>query len=93
MSAEAYAAIWHRVQDSGSERSRWKDTEKHRANDRYIVYTVTPEKRAKEATVRRGIIDGSYCEVLNTADLIGKEIVTSGQTFVNNNALLNIINK
>jgi len=64
-----------------------------RANDRYIVYTVTPEKRAKEATVRRGIIDGSYCEVLNTADLIGKEIVTSGQTFVNNNALLNIINK
>ena len=64
-----------------------------RANARYIVYTVTPEKRAKEATVRRGIIDGSYCEVLNTADLIGKEIVTSGQTLVNNNALLNIINK
>ena len=64
-----------------------------RANDRYIVYTVTPEKRAKDATVVRGIVDGKYCEVLNSAELMGKDIVVSGQTFVNNNSLLNIINK
>ena len=64
-----------------------------RANDRYMVYTVTADKRAKDTTVERGIIDGSYCEVLNTAELLGKEVVTTGQTFVNNNALLNIINK
>ena len=64
-----------------------------RANDRYMVYTVTAEKRAQDTTVERGIIDGNYCEILNASELLGKEIVTSGQTFVNNNALLNIINK
>ena len=64
-----------------------------RANDRYIVYTVNAEKRAREATVTRGIVDGKFCEVLNSAELMGKEIVVTGQTFVNNNAMLNIINK
>ena len=64
-----------------------------RANDRYIVYTATAEKRAKEAVVKRGIIDGKYCEVVNAVELMGKDIVVTGQTFVNNNSLLNILNK
>lgn len=63
-----------------------------RANDRYIVFTVDQNKRAQNITVVRGIIDGKYCEVLNAPELLGKEIVVSGQTFVNNNTLLNIIN-
>ena len=63
-----------------------------RANDRYIVFTVDQNKRAQNVTVVRGIIDGKYCEVLNAPELMGKEIVVSGQTFVNNNTLLNIIN-
>lgn len=64
-----------------------------RANNRYIVYTVTAEGRAKEADVVRGVNDGGYCEILNHADLSGKEIIITGQTFVNNNALLDITNR
>lgn len=63
-----------------------------RANDRYIVFTVDQNKRAQAVTVARGIIDGSYCELLNAPELLGKDVVISGQTFVNNNALLNITN-
>ena len=64
-----------------------------RANDRYIVFTVDDKNRAQAATVARGIIDGKYCEVLNTAELQGKRVIVSGQTFVNNNALLQITNE
>ena len=60
---------------------------------RTSVYTATAEKRAKEAAVKRGIIDGKYCEVVNAVELMGKDIVVTGQTFVNNNSLLNILNK
>ena len=63
-----------------------------RANDRYIVFTVDQNKRAQAVTVARGIIDGNYCEVLNATDLLGKDVVVAGQTFVNNNALLSITN-
>ena len=63
-----------------------------RANDRYIVFTVDQNKRAQAVTVARGIIDGSYCEVLNASELLGKDVVVTGQTFVNNNALLSITN-
>jgi multidrug efflux pump subunit AcrA (membrane-fusion protein) len=63
-----------------------------RANDRYIVFTVDQNKRAQAVTVARGIIDGSYCELLNAPELLGKDVVISGQTFVNNNALLSITN-
>ncbi len=63
-----------------------------RANDRYIVFTADENNRAKSVTVKRGIKDGNFCEVLNVADLQDKQVVISGQTFVNNNALLNIIN-
>ena len=61
-----------------------------RANDRYIVYIVDENIRAREVTVQRGVVDGKYCEILNAGDLTGKQIVVTGQTFVNNNALLDI---
>lgn len=62
-----------------------------RANERYIVYYVTGEGRAQELEVKRGITDGKYCEVLNAADFGDKRVVITGQTYVNNNTLLDII--
>jgi hypothetical protein len=64
-----------------------------RANDRYIVYTVNDENRAQELEVKRGIVDGKYCEVLNDGDFGAKYVVITGQTYVNNNTLLDITNK
>ena len=63
-----------------------------RANDRYIVFTVNENNRAKSMDITRGIVDKNYCEILNFRELDGKLIVVTGQTFVNNNALLQIIN-
>jgi len=63
-----------------------------RANDRYIVFTVDKDNRARSIEVSRGIVDKNYCEILNPGELAGKQIVVTGQTFVNNNALLQIIN-
>ena len=59
-----------------------------RANDRYIVYAVDSENRAKSFDVVRGIVDGKYCEVLNAAELLKERFVVTGQTFVNNGSLL-----
>ena len=39
-------------------------------------------------TVKRGIIDGNYCEVVNASEIIGRKFVITGQTFINNGALL-----
>lgn len=59
-----------------------------RANDRYIVYAIGPDNRAKSFDVVRGIVDGKYCEVVNAAELLKERFVVTGQTFVNNGALL-----
>ena len=62
-----------------------------RANDRYIAYTIGKDNRAESVEVKRGIIDGNYCEILNAAEVQGRRFVTTGQTFINNGALLQII--
>ena len=59
-----------------------------RANDRYIVYAIGPDNRAKSFDVVRGIVDGKYCEVLNATELLKERFVVTGQTFVNNGSLL-----
>ena len=64
-----------------------------RANDRYIVYAVDPNNRAKSFNVIRGIVDGKYCEVVNAAELLKERFVVTGQTFVNNGSLLRAINQ
>ena len=64
-----------------------------RANNRYIVYTVTGENRAQELEVKRGVLDGKYCEVVNAEAFGEKYVVVTGQTYVNNNTLLDISNK
>ena len=63
-----------------------------RANDRYIVYAIDPDNRAKSIDVARGIVDGKYCEVLNAEKLLNERFVVTGQTFVNTGALLRPIN-
>ncbi len=63
-----------------------------RANNRMIAYTVNSGNRAESVDVERGIVDGNFCEIVNYPGIIGKRFVISGQTFVNNGALLTIIN-
>ncbi len=63
-----------------------------RANDRYIVYAIDKDNRAKSIDVARGIVDGKYCEVINAAAIMNERFVVTGQTFVNNGALLRPIN-
>lgn len=63
-----------------------------RANDRYIVYAIDKDNRAKSIDVVRGIVDGKYCEVVNADNLLNERIVVTGQTFVNNGSLLRPIN-
>ncbi|MBQ9088031.1 MAG: efflux RND transporter periplasmic adaptor subunit [Lentisphaeria bacterium] len=64
-----------------------------RANDRYIAFTVNKDNRAESVEIIRGIIDGQNCEIVNAAEILGKRFVVSGQTFINNGALLKIITK
>ena len=64
-----------------------------RANDRYIVYAIDENKRAKSFNVVRGIVDGKYCEVVNAPELLKERFVVTGQTFVNNGSLLRAINQ
>lgn len=63
-----------------------------RANNRLIAYTVNGEKRAESVEIRRGIVDGGFCEILNAEQYLDKVFVVTGQTFVNNGSLLNIVN-
>lgn len=62
-----------------------------RAGDRYIAYAVDDDNRAKSFDVTRGIVDGSYVEVVNAAELMNERFVITGQTFVNNGALLQAV--
>lgn len=64
-----------------------------RANDRYIVYAIDENKRAKSFNVVRGIVDGKYCEVVNAPELLKERFVVTGQTFVNNGSLLRVVNE
>lgn len=63
-----------------------------RANNRYIVYAVGEGNRAKSFDVKPGIVDGTYREILNPEKLLKEQIVVSGQSFVNVNALLRVSN-
>lgn len=60
-------------------------------NDRYIVYAIDEKSRAKSFDVRKGIVDGSYCEVIGAEKLLKEKIVVAGQTFVNNGSLLEVV--
>ncbi len=61
-----------------------------RANNRYIVYTAGPGNRAKSFTVKPGIVDGNYREVLNPEEIMKEQVIVSGQSFVNAGALLRV---
>ena len=63
-----------------------------RANDRHIAYAVDDKGSAQNVEIERGIIDGKFCEVRNSAKLTDKKFVVTGQTFVNNGARLKVIN-
>ena len=62
-----------------------------RANDRHIAYTVDDRGRARSVEIKRGIVDGKFCEVENSSGLLDKRFVVTGQTFVNNGAHLKVV--
>ena len=64
-----------------------------RANNRRIVFTVDAENRAQNVVVKQGIIDGSFCEIENASGLLGKQVIVTGQTYVNNGAKVQIVKK
>lgn len=61
-----------------------------RANNRYIVYAAGADKRAKSFSVKAGLVDGVYREVLNPEQIMKEDIIVSGQSFVNAGALLRV---
>ena len=63
-----------------------------RANSRYIVYALDKGSKAKSIEVKRGIVDGVYCEVLDGKKLLNEKFIITGQTFVNNGAEVKVIN-
>ena len=62
-----------------------------RANDRYIAYTVDDRDVAHSVEIKRGIIDGKFCEVVNASELAGLRFVVTGQTFINNGTRLKVV--
>ena len=63
-----------------------------RANKRRIAYAVGENNLATSFDITPGIVDGKFCEVVNSAKLLDKEFVVVGQNFVNAGAELQIIN-
>ena len=59
-----------------------------RANNRMIAFTVNDQMRAQSVDIRRGITDGGFSEILNAGEMLKHRFVISGQTFINNGALL-----
>ena len=64
-----------------------------RANDRRIVFTVDKDQKAQSVIVKQGIIDGGYCEIENAPELLGKQVIVTGQTYVNNGSRVQVIKK
>ncbi len=64
-----------------------------RANNRYIAFTFGKDNRAESVVVQRGIIDGNFCEIVNASEVQGRRFITTGQTFINNGALLQEIER
>ena len=59
-----------------------------RANGRMIAFTVNKDMRAESVEIKKGITDSGFSEILNAGELTGRRFVISGQTFINNGALL-----
>ena len=59
-----------------------------RAENRMIAYTADEKSRARSVEIKRGIVDGGFCEILNAGDILDKRFVVTGQTFINNGSLL-----
>ena len=58
--------------------------------NRFFVFTADAENRAKSVTVKRGIIDGGNCQLLDPGDLLKKRVIVAGQYFVNDGDLLTV---
>ena len=64
-----------------------------RAGNRRIIYAAGSDNRAASTEVTIGITDNGYTEIVNAKDLLGKDLIISGQTFINNGSLLETVKR
>jgi RND family efflux transporter MFP subunit len=62
-----------------------------RADDKMIAFTMTGDKKAMSVNIEKGITDNGMTEILNGKEYLDRKFVVSGQTFINNGALLSEI--
>ena len=60
---------------------------------KFVVYTATPDSKAKSIEVKKGIVDQERCQILNPEKLMKERILVSGQRFVNDGSRLSIAAK
>ena len=64
-----------------------------RSENKMIAFTMNKDKRAQSVEISRGIVDRGYAEILNADEHLDKNFVVTGQNFVNNNSLLQVIER
>ncbi|MBE6399763.1 MAG: efflux RND transporter periplasmic adaptor subunit [Lentisphaerae bacterium] len=62
-----------------------------RAAGRRLAYTVGANNRAESVDLQIGITADGYTEILNADKITGRDFIVSGQTFINNGALLEVV--
>ena len=58
--------------------------------NRFFVFTADGEERAKSVSVRRGIVDGDYTQLLDPEPLRKARVIVAGQYFVNDGDRLSV---
>ena len=58
--------------------------------NRFFIFTADAENRAKSVSVKRGIVDGDRCQLLDPETLPKQRIIVAGQYFVNDGDRLSI---
>ena len=58
--------------------------------NRFFVFIADSENRAKSVTVKRGIVDGDNCQLIDPEALEKARIIVAGQYFVNDGDRLSI---
>lgn len=58
--------------------------------NRFFIFTADAENRAKSVSVKRGIVDGDHCQLLDPETLPKQRIIVAGQYFVNDGDRLSV---
>lgn len=58
------------------------DTAVLQLGEKYFVYTVTKEQTSTAVEIKKGIVDGANCQIVDPRVLKGRKVVVSGQRFL-----------